>query len=251
MKARLVATATLLAVSACGPAGSPPPTSSSASSTPSTEYTSPFRSPMPAAPLATASHGYTPTAIVTPTSQTDRFITTPQLRGGNLAVAERFNGAMRASVAGQPQPSADMVVNDGGLEGGYRSGVTRIGSGAVAGRTVLYWNGGGAHPNYSMGTVVIATRTATPITVDDLYSDRTAAPARLRTLLPQLDASLRLTRELLSDDRFANIWLPTSAGLEVYVPVAHVIGDFVPVVVPWDRIADLLRPGMLETLRAD
>ncbi|KLI05221.1 hypothetical protein A5731_21545 [Mycolicibacterium conceptionense] len=46
-------------------------------------------------------------------------------------------------------------------------------------------------------------------------------------------------------------WLPTSSGLEVYVSVAHALGDYVVVTVPWDRIADVLRPGMLDVLTAD
>ncbi|WP_157886186.1 hypothetical protein [Mycobacteroides saopaulense] len=41
-----------------------------------------------------------------------------------------------------------------------------------------------------------------------------------------------------------------TAGLEMYVPVAH-RRRLRPVVVPWARIADQLRPGMLERLRAD
>ncbi|WP_235660277.1 hypothetical protein [Mycobacteroides abscessus] len=145
-----------------------------------------------------------------------------------------------------------MSVGDSELLGGYRSGVTRIGAGAVAGRIVLLWYGiGAAHPNRSVGTVVIATTTATPITVDDLYRDRSAALDRLRSLLPELAPAKRVYAADLTGTGFADAWLPTSAGLEVYVPVAHVAGDYAPVVVPWARIADQLRPGMLERLRAD
>lgn len=40
--------------------------------------------------------------------------------------------------------------------------------------------------------------------------------------------------------------------LDVCVPVTYVAGDYAPpVAVPWARIADQLRPGMLKQLRAD
>ncbi|MCV7337346.1 hypothetical protein H7K12_20295 [Mycobacterium senegalense] len=140
-------------------------------------------------------------------------------------------------------------MDDGELPGGYGSGVTKIGSGVVAGRIVLLWYGkGAAHPNQSLGTVVIQTRDAAPVTVEDLYQDRAAAQARLRTLLPQLDTSRRLTAQQVSGEDIDTNWLPTSSGLEVYVSVAHALGDYVVVTVPWDRIADVLRPGMLDVL---
>ncbi|KXO99030.1 hypothetical protein AXK60_22345 [Tsukamurella pseudospumae] len=150
-----------------------------------------------------------------------------------------------------PQNDPETDASDGELPGGDRSGVTRIGAGAVAGRLVVFWYGhGAAHPNHSMGTVVIATKTATPVTVDDLYRDPAAARSRLRTIVPPLDSSLRLQDRKLETETFAN-WLPTAQGLEVYVWVAHVIGDYVPVTVPWERIADLLKPGVEQMLRAD
>ncbi|BDH59672.1 hypothetical protein [Tsukamurella sp. PLM1] len=260
MRTRIATAAALLLLAGCdatnaaGPNSTGAPTASSATPTSAkqgAEASSPYRSPVPAAPLATAAHGYTATAITTPTTQPGRVITTPQVRGGDAAVTARFNAAMQASVAGIRTLTGAAVVNDGGLDGGYRSGVTRIGSGAVAGRVVLYWDGGGAHPNLSLGTVVIDTRTAQPVTVDDLYRDRATALERLRTLLPELDITGRLTHQRLSSDALADDWLPTPAGLEIYVSVPHVIGDYVPVTVPWNRISDLLKPGVETMLRAD
>ncbi|WP_454792831.1 hypothetical protein [Mycolicibacterium lutetiense] len=242
----------VLGLAACGPATAPS-TPSAATSTTTSSTTAPEPSAAAAAaPLATDAHGYTITSITAPGSQPGKSVTIPQLSGGDPAVTARFNAAMQASRAGMPEQSADMSVDDGELPGGFGSGVTRIGSGVVAGRIVLLWYGrGAAHPNHSLGTVVIETHTATPVTVDDLYQDRAAALARLRTLLPQLDVSRRLDEQWMSGDDIAANWLPTPTGLEVYVPVAHVMGDYVAVPVPWDRIADLLRPGMLDVLRAD
>lgn len=242
----------VLGLVACGPA-SAPSTPSAATSTTTTSTTAPEPSAAAsAAPLATDAHGYTITSITAAGSQPGKSVTIPQLSGGDPAVTARFNAAMQASRAGMPEQSADMSVDDGELPGGFGSGVTRIGSGVVAGRIVLLWYGkGAAHPNHSLGTVVIETHTATPVTVDDLYQDRAAALARLRTLLPQLDPSRRLDEQWMSGEDIAANWLPTPSGLEVYVPVVHAMGDYVAVTVPWDRIADLLRPGMLDVLRAD
>ncbi|MGA5541515.1 hypothetical protein ACPCIR_06645 [Mycobacterium sp. NPDC051198] len=262
LPARLIGAAAVAAVTltGCGPTTAPAPpavptsattTAAPASTTPSSSTHEPSAATS-APPLATDAHGYTITSITEPGSQPDKSVTIPQLSGGDPAVTARFNAAMQASRAGMPAQSADMSVDDGELPGGFGSGVTRIGSGVVAGRMVLLWYGkGAAHPNHSLGTVVIATHTATPVTVDDLYQDRAAAQARLRTLLPQLDTSGRLNESSVSGEDIDTNWLPTSSGLEVYVSVAHVMGDYVVVTVPWDQIADQLRPGMLDALRAD
>ncbi len=230
-------------------------TTAPTSTTPSSSTHEPSAVDTSAPPLATDAHGYTITSITSitePGSQPNKSVTVPQLSGGDPAVTARFNAAMQASRAGMPAQSADMSVDDGELPGGFGSGVTRIGSGVVAGRIVLLWYGSGAaHPNQSLGTVVIATATATPVTVAALYQDRAAAQARLRTLLPQLDTSGRLNDGAVSGEDIDANWLPTSSGLEVYVSVAHVMGDYVVVTVPWDQIADQLRPGMLDVLTAD
>lgn len=242
--ARWVAAATaIVTLAGCGPTSAPPEPSAPTSAAPTSAAAAP--------PLATDAHGYTITSITEPGSQPDKSVTIPALSGGDPAVTARFNAAMRASRAGMPEQSADMSVDDGELPGGYGSGVTKIGSGVVAGRIVLLWYGkGAAHPNQSLGTVVIQTRDAAPVTVEDLYQDRAAAQARLRTLLPQLDTSRRLTAQQVSGEDIDTNWLPTSSGLEVYVSVAHALGDYVVVTVPWDRIADVLRPGMLDVLTA-
>jgi len=248
----LIAAAALTVATLAGCTPAPPkPTTTTASITTTTSTTT-TTSAANGAPPAAETHGYTITSITLPGSPPGTSVTVPQLAGGDPAVTARFNAAMQASRAGMPQPSDDTSVSDGELPGGFRSGVTRIGSGVVAGRIVLLWYGkGAAHPNQSLGTVVIATRTATPVTVNDLYQAPAAALARLRMLLPQLDTSGRLNEQWLSGDDIDVNWLPTPSGLQVYVPVAHALGDYVPVTVPWDRIADLLRPGMLEVLRAD
>lgn len=255
----LATVAALLAAAACGQSSTPATSSDSASpsaASPTASVTpgsSPhWISPAPTGALASPTHGYIPSLIATPGTPQGQKVSIPTLSGGDPAVTKRFNESMKASRTGMPLASEETSVSDGELPGGYRSGVTRIGAGAVAGRIVLLWYGkGAAHPNRSLGTVVIATTTATPITVDDLYRDRSAALERLRSLLPELEATKRVDPADVTGTDFADTWLPTSAGLEVYVPVAHAAGDYVPVMVPWARIAAQLRPGMLERLRAD
>lgn len=251
--------AALLAAAACGQSSTPAasPGSASPSAVPPTASVTPgssphWISPAPTGALASPTHGYIPSLTATPGEPEGQKVSMPTLSGGDPAVTKRFNESMKASRAGMPLASEETSVRDGELPGGYRSGVTCIGAGAVAGRIVLFWYGkGAAHPNRSLGTVVIATTTATPVTVDDLYRDRSAALDRLRRLLPELDATKRVDSADVTGTDFADAWLPTSAGLEVYVPVAHAAGDYAPIVVPWAQIADQLRPGILEQLRAD
>ncbi|MDP0399749.1 hypothetical protein [Tsukamurella strandjordii] len=254
--AAAAAAAALLATAACGQNGAPAPSSSStepaAASSAGAWSSSARPGPAPAGALASPAHGYFPSLTATPGTPDGATVSIPTLQGGDPAVTKRFNEAMKASRAGMPPADESTTASDGELTGGYRSGVTRIGANAVAGRIVLYWNGkGAAHPNNSLGTVVIATKTATPVTVDDVYRDKSAALGRIRGLLPELDTSGRLRADNVSGDDILDAWLPTATGIEVYVPVAHVAGDYVPVVVPYVKIADLLRPGMLDVLRAD
>lgn len=56
-------------------------------------------------------------------------------------------------------------MSDGELPGGYRSGVTRIGAGAVAGRIVLLWYGKGAacSPNWTPPSAWIQPTSQAPI----------------------------------------------------------------------------------------
>lgn len=255
----VITAAALLAAAACGQSSTPAASSDAASPSASSPTASPtpgssphWASPPPTGALASPTHGYTPSLTETPGSPEGEKVSIPTLSGGDPAVTKRFNESMKASRAGMPPVSEETSVSDGELPGGYRSGVTRIGADAVAGRIVLYWYGkAAAHPNHSLGTVVIATTTAAPVTVEDLYLDRSAALDRLRSLLPELDPTKRVYTAELTGTHFADAWLPTSAGLEVYVPVAHVAGDYAPVVVPWARIADQLRPGILKQLRVD
>lgn len=199
------------------------------------------------------------TGFVEPLSGTKGTVTyqvdLPQLRGGDAAVRERFNSAMRAALDDYLQPTEDnapVTVAPGQLGDENTSGVSHIGAGAVAG--VLLVNifvEHAAHPFNDVSTTVIDARTAEPIMITDLFSD---VPAGLSKLTDAITAKIADDEQLADQqapepvaDQLAD-WLPSADGLVVYIPVAHVLGDYYPITVDWEDIADVLVPGMREKL---
>ena len=92
--------------------------------------------------------------------------------------------------------------------------------------------GDGAHPTTYIGTVVIDSRTAKPITLADLFSDEQAGLQRLseQTKLEPVETS------------FAD-WIPTADGIEIHrLPQT--------LTVPWSALNDVLAPGMAGLGRA-
>ena len=68
---------------------------------------------------------------------------------------------------------------------------------------------------------------------------------QLATLVTRIDNRTEPVEPAL--DTFLD-WVPTPEGFHVYVPVAHVLGDYLPVTVPWNDIADLMTPQMRTAL---
>ncbi len=165
----------------------------------------------------------------------------PQVRGGSPAVRDQFNIGMRTALDDAVGPDSNTTVDDGSLVGDERSRVTNLGPHVVGGVAVFNWySKGAAHPNNSVATIVIDADTAQPVLLNDIWTDPQAAAERLSTLVPQIDSRVDpLTPPAL--DTFLN-WVPTPEGFHVYVPVAHALGDYLPVTVPWDQIADLMKP---------
>ncbi|MEU6563677.1 hypothetical protein [Nocardia nova] len=177
-------------------------------------------------------------------------VTVPQLAGGEDAVRERFNTAMRASLTDRVTEAKGMIV-DGGLP--YRcaesSHVTRIGDHVVAGILVTSYNFGGPHPTNQLGTIVVDTGTAQPVRLASALNDSDSAWTALAVMAPNLVPSGEppLSEPARSEVSFVN-WVPSPEGLTVYFPVAHVAGDFHPVLYPWDRIRDLFKSEALAIL---
>ncbi|MFL0243291.1 DUF3298 domain-containing protein [Mycobacterium sp. SMC-17] len=176
-------------------------------------------------------------------------MTVAQLSGGNDAVTTVFNAASRAS----GKTMADMLDADRVIRG--RSGFTTrpaVTFRPTAVSQVLtgtyYWRPS-AHPVNYVTTVVIDTRTATPITLGDLFSDTRAGLDRLSQLTKSIFPSVYGTS--MGDERgnapvetnFHN-WIPNATGLEIHFADGQ-FGHGLPVItVPWSQLNDLLAPDM-------
>ncbi|OMC40276.1 hypothetical protein A5740_25085 [Mycobacterium sp. GA-1841] len=179
----------------------------------------------------------------------------PQLKGGDDAVRDAFNGAMGAALDDYLKPNEDnlsVTVAPGVLNEDDRSEVAHIGTGAVAGVLLLnIFVDHAAHPFNVVATTVIDAHTAKPIMITDLFTDQNAG---LTALVDGIKAKIAEDEKLADQpapepvaDQLAN-WVPDDDGLVVYVPVAHVLGDYYPVTVDWDALAAVLAPGMQERL---
>lgn len=181
----------------------------------------------------------------------------PQLRGGDAAVRDRFNSSMHAALDDHLKPVVTDVpttVAPGALGQNNRSRVSHIGTGAVAGVLLLNtFVDHAAHPFNTVSTVVIDAHTAKPIMITDLFTDQaTGLTALVNAIKTAIDADPTLAHQSAPDpvaDQLAD-WVPDHDGLVVYIPVAHVYGDYYPIPVGWDAIAGVLRPGIRDTLTA-
>jgi hypothetical protein len=150
-----------------------------------------------------------------------------QLAGGDPAVVEAFNGASQAAVHGQVnRATADTRegTTSWHLESSGQVTFRRVAVIQLINGTLGY----GAHPTTYIGTVVIDSRTAKPITLADLFSDEQAGLQRLseQTQLAPVETS------------FAD-WIPTADGIEIHrLPQT--------ITVPWPALNDVLAPGMVQ-----
>lgn len=226
---------------------------------------SPDRNQEPTTTSATASASVSATApfaaFIEPVDGTAGTVTyqaeLPQLRGGDDAVRDKFNAAMRAALDDHLVPTEDntpVTVWPGVLNEDDRSEVAHIGTGAVAGVLLLNISvERAAHPFNAVATTVIDAKTAEPIMITDLFAD---ANGGLTALVDGINAEIAQDEKLAGQsapepvaDQLAN-WVPDDEGLVVYLPVAHVLGDYYPVTVDWDVLDSVLAPGMRETLTA-
>ncbi len=174
-------------------------------------------------------------------------VTLPQVSGGTPAVRDRFNSGMHAALEDLLGPAVDTAIYDGSLLDGDSSRITTLGPNVVGGVAIFNWYAqGAAHPNNSVATIVIDARTAKPILLKDVWTDPQAAAAKLSTLVVRIDDRIGPLDPATMDNVLD--WLPTPEGFHVYVPVAHVLGDYLPVTVPWAEIAELMTPAMRAAL---
>lgn len=178
-------------------------------------------------------------------------VTVGQLSGGNSAVATVFNNASLASgktMAGMLD--ADHVIRS---ESGFtaRPAVSFRPTAVAQVLTGTYYWRLAAHPLNYITTIVIDTRTATPITLGDLFADRQAGLTRLSQQTKLLFSAVYGSGTQMGDEpgnapvetNFDN-WIPTAAGLEIHFADGQ-FGHGLPVItVPWSQLTDLLAPAM-------
>ena len=161
-----------------------------------------------------------------------------ELSGGDPAVEQAFNHASRA--AAEEQVARAKTEGGQGEQWIFASnGQVSFGSIAVA-ELILGTYYHGVHPTSYISTVVIDSRSATPITLTDLFADGQAGLNRLS----------ELTGAEPRTENFVN-WIPTAEGLEIhFVPYQFGIALPETKTVAWAALADLLAPGMAEIIQA-
>ncbi len=179
-------------------------------------------------------------------------VTVGQLAGGNGDVATAFNNASVAS--GQTMAAmlhADNVFRTDADFDAKPTVTFRPTTVAQVLTGIYFWHHA-AHPLDYVTTIVIDSRTARPITLDDLFTDTQAGLNRLsaqaKVLLPAAYGH-RTTRDgdlpgnAPVAKNFHN-WVPTAKGLEIHFEDYQFAHGLPIITVPWPELTDLLAPGM-------
>jgi hypothetical protein len=259
----VVVAAAVAVATACGPTqpDSARPHGFSTASTAST--TTPASAAAPSTPQSGVSNGnaYTVTTAATDGATPDGHghwhTHTGQLTGlnvsGDPAVVAAFNNAVNASARGlldraraDARPARWVWTFDVKPTVTFRP--TAIAELLVG----TYYAAQAAHPVNYVGTIVIDSGTAQPITLKMLFSDESRGLQRLseQTKLlgpavdrqggpPMPDEPGNQPRE----ENFAN-WIPSAEGMEIHF-ADYQFGHGLPVItVPWTGLADVLAPNM-------
>lgn len=253
----ILATALSSALVACG-GSSPAPTTSTSSAAGTSTATTAASTSAPAAAETGVSNGQTyavtraTTGDATPDGNGRWTLVVDTISGGDAKVADTFNRAVHASAQSQLDP----VKRDADPDGTWSFDTNPkvyFGSASVSEViTGLYNHVPSAHPVNYVSTVVIDSRSATPITVKDLFSDEQAGLNRLsqqtKLLLP---AVMGMGETPMPDEpgnepveaNFAN-WIPTPTGLEIHFADYQFAHGLLVLTVPWSALDDVLAPGM-------
>jgi hypothetical protein len=160
-----------------------------------------------------------------------------QLAGGDPAVVEAFNGASQAAVhaqVGQATTDTRDDTTSWRLESSGQVTIRRVAIAQLINGTLAY----GARPTTYIGTIVIDSRTAKPITLADLFSDEQAGRQRLSE---QTKLGFAPT-----DANFAH-WIPTAEGVELHFAEDQSgVHPLQIITVPWPALNDVLAPGMVD-----
>lgn len=174
------------------------------------------------------------------------------ITGGDPRVAGAFNNAVHASASGQLEPVKRDADPDGTWT--FETQPQIFFGGASVSELIngLYVHVPSAHPTSSISTVVIDSRSAKPITLADLFTDKQAGLDRLseqtKALLPGVTGvgPTPMPDEpgnAPTEANFAN-WIPTPAGLEIHFADYQFFHGTPTITVPWSALDGLLAPGM-------
>ena len=174
------------------------------------------------------------------------------LSGGDPKVAEAFNDAMHAA-AQQLLDDAKRTAKPQGqwtFETSPQVFFTAASISALIGGS--YNDEMAEHPAGSVINVVIDSRTGTPITLKELFTDDQAGLNRIseqtKMLLPPAMGATATPMPNIPDNKplLENFdsWIPTPAGLEIHFADYQFVHGTPVITVPWAAIDDLLAPGM-------
>lgn len=179
-------------------------------------------------------------------------VTVGQIADGNNAVAKAFNDASMAS--GRTMAAmldADNVIRTDADFDAQPAVSFRPTAVAQVLTGVYFWRHA-AHPLDYVTTIVIDSRTARPIALEDLFTDTQAGLNRLseqtKRLLPAAygrasapDGNLPGNAPIAKN--FHN-WIPTAKGLEIHFEDYQFAHGLPVITVPWIELTDVLAPNM-------
>ncbi|WP_445166382.1 RsiV family protein [Mycolicibacterium sp. Dal123E01] len=174
------------------------------------------------------------------------------ITGGDPQVAGAFNSAVHSSASGQLDPVKRAAGSDGTWTFDTQPQIYFGGASVSELISGLFSPALAAHPTSIVSTVVIDSRSAKPITLGDLFTDKQAGLNKLseqtKALLPGLsgvgptpmpDAPGNAPTEA----NFAN-WIPTPEGVEIHFADYQFFHGTPVITVPWSALDGLLAPGM-------
>lgn len=249
-----------LGTAACGTSTKDTATSTSASSSSASAATSASAvTPAPASGTSN-SQNYTVTTSST-TSATPDGVGTWTLKlqtisGGDQKVADAFNDAVKASAQrmleatkshAQPAPGATWNFETTPKVSFSKAAVSEL-------LTGVYYAQQAAHPVNTFGSVVIDSRSGSPITFKELFVDEQKGLERLsqqtKQLLPGVlgNGSAPMPDEPGNAPLAANFanWIPTPQGIEINFDDGQFAHGMPPLTIPWSAVDDLLAPGMAD-----
>ena len=178
------------------------------------------------------------------------------ISGGDPKVADTFNKAVQASA--QQQLDGAKRNADPSAIWDFETPPQIFFSSASISELLegVYYAQKAAHSIDTVSTVVIDSRSATPITLKDLFTNEQAGLDRLSQQTKQLFPAVVGRPAPMADDpgnapveaNFAN-WIPTPQGMQISFNDEQFTRDapphgLPPLTIPWSALDDLLAPGM-------